>query len=98
FLALLLVFVTVAATNAATGAISITGQILAYQDGFVFFTNGDGFRVAPDLKILNDATKAPSTDVPRPRIYARAVFDANGTVTELDLSRAPLPLEPLSDV
>jgi len=94
FLALLLVFVTVA----ASGPISITGQILAYQDGFVFFTNGDGFRVAPDLKILNDATKAPSTDVPRPRVYARAVFDASGTVTELDLSRAPLPIEPLTDV
>jgi hypothetical protein len=81
----------------ASGAISITGQLLAYQDGYVFFTSGDGFRVAPNLTILDDKTKAPSKLVPGPRLYARAVFSPDGVVTELDLSRQPLPLEPLSD-
>ncbi|MEO9263422.1 MAG: hypothetical protein ABI282_04965 [Candidatus Baltobacteraceae bacterium] len=92
-MALLLVLATVA----ASGDMALTGQLLAYQDGFVFFTNGAGFRVAPGVKILDIATKGPSADLPRPRIYARAVFDSAGAVTELDLSRAPLPIEPLSD-
>lgn len=92
--ALLLIFATVAA---AAGE-SMTGQLLAYQDGFVFFTNGAGFRVASDVKILDDATKTPSSDIPRPRIYARAVFDATGAVAELDLSRVALPIEALAGV
>ncbi len=88
----LLAFVMVAASAPAT----LTGQLLAYQDGFVFFTNGAGFRVAPSIKILDDATKTPTNEVPRARLYARAVFDPSGSVTELDLSRDPLPIEPLS--
>ncbi len=83
---------------AASAPVSITGQVLAYQDGFVFFTSGDGFRMASNPAILDDATKKPSTLVPAPRIYARAVFNDAGDVTELDLSRAPLPLEPFPDV
>jgi hypothetical protein len=85
------------ATLAASGEVSITGQLLAYQDGFVFFTSGAGFRVAPDIKILDYVTQKPATRAPGPRAYAKAVFDAAGSVTELDLSQAPLPLEPLPD-
>jgi hypothetical protein len=33
---------------AANSSIVVSGQLLAYQDGFVFFTTGDGFRVAPN--------------------------------------------------
>ncbi len=90
--AALLAFVTIAATTPT----SLTGQLLAYQDGFVFFTNGAGFRVSPNVRILDDATKGPATELPLPRVYARAVFGPSGSVTELDLSRAPLPIEPLS--
>ena len=82
---------------AATAPVSITGQLLAYQDGFVFFTSGDGFRVAPNVLILDEKSRKPGALIPMPRMYARAVFDTSGTVTELDLSRDPLPLEPLPD-
>lgn len=75
---------------AAAAPIAMTGQILAYQGGFVYFTTGDGFRVAPNLKILDYKTQQPTTDIPRARVYARAVFDDAGSVTELDLSRAAL--------
>lgn len=83
---------------AATAPISITGQLLAYQDGFVFFTNGDGFRVSPSIAILDDRTKRPAAGIPKPREYARATFNDAGQVVELDLSSAPFPLEPLPDV
>ena len=77
----------------ASGAIHVTGQLLSYQDGFVFFTTGDGFRVSPNVIVHDAASGAPSQLKPRPRLWARAVFDADGNVTELDLSRTPLPQE-----
>jgi hypothetical protein len=76
---------------AASSPIVVSGQLLAYQDGFVFFTTGDGFRVAHDV-VIHDAKTGGGTSLqPAPRIWARATFDGSGTVTELDLSRAPLP-------
>ena len=76
---------------AAAGPIVATGQLLAYQDGYVFFTTGDAFHVAPNVVIHDAVSGGPTTIVPGPRIYARATFDPSGTVTELDLSRRPLP-------
>jgi hypothetical protein len=72
-------------------SIVVSGQLLAYQDGFVFFTTGDGFRVAPGVAIRDAKTGGTTTLAPAPRVWARATFDVTGTVTELDLSRAPLP-------
>ncbi len=92
----LLALVATLSIVGAVPAVSITGQVLAYQQGFVFFTSGDGFRVAPDVRIFDDATKNPTQAQPKPRVYARAVFNDAGQVAELDLSKTPLPLEPLS--
>lgn len=78
---------------AAGPAIVVSGQLLAYQSGFVFFTTGDGFRVAPGVAIRDAKTGGATMLRPVPRIWARATFDASGTVTELDLSRSPLPQE-----
>jgi hypothetical protein len=78
---------------AAGPSIAVTGQLLAFQDGFVFFTTGDGFRAAPGMLIRDAAGTGPTTILPAPRVWARAHFDATGTITELDLSRAPLPAE-----
>lgn len=76
---------------AAGPSVVVSGQLLAYQEGYVFFTTGDGFRVAGDV-VIKDAKTGGSTVIkPGPRIWARATFDASGTVTELDVSRAPLP-------
>jgi hypothetical protein len=76
---------------AAGPSVVVSGQLLAYQQGFVFFTTGDGFRVAHDI-VLRDAKTGGATPIrPAPRIWARATFDSTGTVTELDLSRDPLP-------
>ncbi|MBV8280790.1 MAG: hypothetical protein JO347_01855 [Candidatus Eremiobacteraeota bacterium] len=76
---------------AAGQSIVVSGQVLAYQDGYVFFTTGDGFRVAHDLVLRDAKTGGATTIHPAPRIWARATFDATGTVTELDLSKEPLP-------
>ncbi len=82
---------------AAAAPVTITGQLLAYQDGFVFFTTGDGFRVAPNVTILDEQTKQPATHTPRPRDYARALFNEAGQVVEIDLSSKPYPVGPLPD-
>jgi len=76
---------------AASSPVVVSGQLLAYQAGYVFFTTGDGFRVAHDVAIHDAKTGGATTLAPAPRIWARATFDASGTVTELDLSRDPLP-------
>lgn len=76
---------------AAGPSIVVTGQLLAYQGGYVFFTTGDGFHVAGDVVIKDAKTGGATALKPAPRIWARATFDGSGTVTELDLSRAPLP-------
>jgi hypothetical protein len=79
--------------TAAGPSIVVSGQLLAYQEGYVFFTTGDGFHVAPNVVLRDAQTNRPTAIVPAPRIWARATFDASGTVTELDLSRSPLPQE-----
>lgn len=76
---------------AAGPPIVVSGQLLAYQQGYVFFTTGDGFRVAHDVVLKDAKTGGAPSISPAPRVWARATFDATGTVTELDLSRAPLP-------
>ncbi|MBV8067067.1 MAG: hypothetical protein JO113_03740 [Candidatus Eremiobacteraeota bacterium] len=78
---------------AAGSSVVVSGQLLAYQDGYVFFTTGDGFHVAHDVVLKDAKTGGPATIHPAPRIWARATFDATGTVIELDLSKAPLPPE-----
>jgi len=78
---------------AAASSVVVSGQLLAYQDGYVFFTTGDGFRVARDIVIRDAKTGGPTAIHPAPRVWARATFDSTGTVTELDLSRTPLPPE-----
>jgi len=80
------------AASAAT--IVATGQILDAQQGFVFFTTGDGFRIDRDAPILDYHTKLPTTDKVHPRLYARATFDSsNGHIRKLELSRTPLPVQ-----
>jgi hypothetical protein len=82
---------------AAAAPVTIVGQLLAYQDGFVFFTTGDGFRVAPNVTILDQQTQQPAQRTPKPRDYARAVFNDAGQVVEIDLSNKPYPVGPLPD-
>jgi hypothetical protein len=90
--------VLLAPTIGAAGAIVVTGQVLDYEKGFVFFTTGDGFRAAPDIRVLNLETGAPETRAPRPRDWVRATFDASGNVIELDISAKALPIGDLAAV
>lgn len=71
--------------GAATGATTVTGQILDYEKGYLFFTTGDGFRVAPNATIVNGT--------PETREYARVTFDGSGTITRIEVSRTKLPAE-----
>jgi hypothetical protein len=74
--------------------IKFSGQILDDQSGFVFFTTGDGFRLDPNLKIVDATTGGPTKLAPATATYARATFDSgNGRVVQLALSGKALPTE-----
>ena len=76
--------VLLGAAGAAQGTV-VTAQLLDYEKGFVFFTTGDGFRVAPGATIVNGPALA--------RRYARVTFDSTGTVTKIEVSKTKLPAE-----
>jgi hypothetical protein len=88
-----LALVAAIAVGAGAQTMTVTAQLLAYQDGYVFFTTGDGFHVAPNARIVDAATGRPTVLRPVPRLYARVTFDARGDVVELGLSKRPLPRE-----
>lgn len=83
FLALGALVVCVAA-GAASGPV-VTAQILDYEKGYLFFTSGDGFKVSPDVVVVNGPAMPPR--------YARVTFDANGVVTRIEVSLKKLPAE-----
>jgi len=92
-----LLSIVLLAVTSVPASPEITGQLLAYQGGFIFFTTGDGFKVAPDVTILDYKTHAPIKETPHARQYARAVFNDAGSVSEIDISSSPLPIETLPD-
>lgn len=69
----------------AAAPVTVTTQILDYEKGYVFFTTGDGFRVSPNVQIVNGP--------PATRRYARVTFDNTGTVTKIEVSATKLPVE-----
>lgn len=74
--------------------IRYSGMLLAVQDGYVFFTTGDGFKLAPGYRTIDAKTKGATTLTARTGIYASAGFDATtGQIVELALSRTPLPAQ-----
>jgi hypothetical protein len=78
----------------ATGAGTVvTAKILDYERGYIFFTTGDGFRVAPGVQILQYGSDRPAASAPHVRQYARVTFDDSGVVTKIELSDARLPLQ-----
>lgn len=82
FIAILL---ALSLAGVAAAPMTVTTQILDYEKGYVFFTTGDGFRVSPNVQILNGP--------PATRKYARVTFDQNGIVTKIEVSAAKLPAE-----
>lgn len=71
-----------------------SGQLLDYQRGFVFFTTGDGYRIARDIKIDDAKTGGHTRLIPETGKYAIATFDSvSGLIEQLDLSSTPLPTE-----
>jgi len=95
---MLLMLALLTTTVGAAADVAVTGQLLDYEKGFVFFTTGDGFRVAKNIRILDLATGKPEVREPGPRDWVRAIFDPSGDVTELDISAKPLPIGDFSAV
>ena len=92
FLALAIGSSSLFAASAQTGTVAVTAQLLDYQNGYVFLTTGDGFRVSPTAGIVDYKTGKPAGP-PAARQYARLTFDQTGTVLKIELSKAKLPPE-----
>jgi hypothetical protein len=72
--------------------LSFTGQLLDVRNGYVFFTTGDAFKVAADMKIADYDTRSATTLTPSPKLFARATIDPKThEVVELDLTKRRLP-------
>lgn len=68
------------------------GQLLDVERGFAYFTTGDGFRLDPEVKIVDASTGAPLATPPASRMYATATFDkGSGRIVQLSVSRTPIP-------
>lgn len=70
-----------------------SGRLLDVRGGFVFFTTGDGFRLAPGAPAVDAKTGGATKLLAQTGTYARATFDASGTVVQLALSQTRLPDE-----
>lgn len=72
--------------------IQYSGQLLDVQKGFVFFTTGDGFRIAADARISDIKTGGPTNLKAFTGVFARATFDeSSGRIVQLELSKERLP-------
>ncbi len=83
---------TVFQAFAQSGNVVVTAQLLDYQNGYVFITTGDGFRVSPTSPIVVYNTAKPAGP-PRPRQYARLTFDPTGTVIKIEISNTKVASE-----
>lgn len=66
------------------------GEVLDVQHGYVFFTTGDAFKLAPNVQVTNLDTGLPAA-LPTTRMYAEAIFEANGQIIVLHVTHHPLP-------
>lgn len=81
-----------AAAQAPGAPIVVTAQILDFERGYVFFTTGDGFHVAPNVTLLDYKTGRPAPP-PVARDYARVTFSASGVVTKIETSATKVPAQ-----
>lgn len=81
-----------AAPTPGTALLTFTGQLLDVRNGYVFFTTGDAFKVAPALRITDFVTGEITTLPPAVKMYAAATLDpATGRIVKLALSKKRLP-------
>jgi hypothetical protein len=87
-LAAALAFAVLALPSLAQGElVRFTGQLLDVRNGYVFFTSGDTFALAPAVRYADYDTGKPTALQPRPKVFARAIIDpATKQVVELDLT------------
>lgn len=82
------------ATATPSGAlVKYSGQLLDVRGGFVFFTSGDGFRLAPNVATVDYKTGKPTSRAASTGLYAVATFASSGQVVQLAISPAPVLAE-----
>ncbi len=71
-------------------AVFFSAEVLDVQHGYIFFSTGDAFKLAPNAHSvwIDNGQPAP---LPSTRMYAQAIFDATGQIIELQVAKHPLP-------
>jgi len=82
----------VAAPSPTPEPLLVNGQVIDLERGYVVFSSGDAFKLAPNAAIVDDASGATPTYNLTPGIFAVATLDvSSGLVLSLRTSRRPLP-------
>ena len=66
------------------------GEVLDVQHGYIFFTTGDAFKLAPGVSTVDIDNGRPAP-LPSTKMYAQAIFDANRQIVQLQVAHHPLP-------
>ncbi len=81
-----------AAEQVPANLLRFTGQILDVRGGYVYYSTGDAFKLAPSPRIDDYDTGKPLASPPKAKMFARAIFDtATKQVTRLDVTSRRLP-------
>ncbi|MBC5828231.1 MAG: hypothetical protein GIW99_11225, partial [Candidatus Eremiobacteraeota bacterium] len=82
-----------AAPSPTPAPLLINGQVIDLERGFLVFSSGDAFRLAPDVTIVDDATGGKPMFALEPGFYAVARLEpATSRITSVRVARHPLAL------
>jgi hypothetical protein len=83
---------------ASAATTEVAAQLVSYEKGYVLLTDGELFKTAPNVRLL-DAAGAPAATKPKLGDFVRLTFDQTGLVTEMAIGNVPFaPGTPLAAV
>ena len=91
---------SVTASASSSSSIVATGQIVDLERGYVVFSTGDAFKLAPDARVVDDATSQTPTYTVGAGVFAAITIDeTSALVTDVRTSLRPLAARtPISEV
>jgi hypothetical protein len=73
---------------------SFTGQLLDVRGGYVYFTTGDAFKIAPTARVVDFATGEATTVTPDVKMFAKATLNPHTKeIVVLAITRRRLPAD-----
>lgn len=79
------------AASTSPGSLVATGQVVDFERGYIVFSTGDAFKLAPQVHVVDDATMSPPAYPIGPGVFAAITIDeTSALVTDVRTSLAPL--------